>query len=308
MGVIMNVLISGGSGFIGSALAKSLLASGHQAWILSRNPEFSASTDGINWVKWDGRTSQGWLDIFERMDAVVNLAGETVGSWPWNEKRKQKILESRLLAGQAISMAYRLATRKPPVLIQSSGIGYYGPLGEERVDETQSAGGDFIAQVARQWENSSQTVESYAGVRRVIIRTSLVLDAQRGVLPLMALPVKFFAGGPLGSGKQGVSWIHIDDEVAAIRFLLEHPLANGVFNLSAPLPVSNADFVRMLARTLGRPYWIPAPAFVLRLALGQMSTLLLDGQFVIPKRLQELGFKFQYEDPEKAFKALYAHK
>lgn len=304
----MNVLISGGSGFIGSALAKSLLMSGHQVWILSRKPDTAASMDGIKWFGWDGRTSQGWLDTFEGMDAVVNLAGETVGSWPWNEARKQKILESRLMAGQAMSMAYRLATRKPGVLIQASGIGYYGPLGEERVGEAQTAGGDFMAQVARQWENSSQTVESYAGVRRVIIRTSLVLDAQRGVLPLMALPVKLFAGGPLGNGKQGVSWIHIDDEVAAIQFLMEHPQASGVFNLSAPQPVSNADFVRMLARTLGRPYWIPAPAFALRLALGQMSTLLLDGQYVLPMRLQELGFKFHYEDAEQAFKAIYDHK
>ncbi len=144
-----------------------------------------------------------------------------------------------------------------------------------------------------------------AGVRRVILRTSLVLDAHGGILPLMALPVRLFAGGPLGNGKQGVSWIHLEDHVRAMRFLMENEKAAGAFNLTAPNPLSNAEFLATLARALGRPFWLPAPAFALRLVLGEMSTLLLDGQFALPRRLIELGFVFRYQTAEEAFRALF---
>ena len=302
----MNILIAGGTGFIGSALTHSLVADGHKVWILTRDLARFAPAEGVQPVSWDGRSSQGWLDTFSRMDAVVNLAGETIGSWPWSAERKKRILDSRVAAGRAMAEAFDRASSKPAVLIQASGIGYYGPLGTQPVTEADRPGTDFISQVAVAWEDSSSQVDALPGVRRVIIRTSLVLDKKQGVLPLMALPVRLFAGGPLGSGRQGVSWIHIDDEVGAIRFLLENQAARGVFNLSAPQPVSNAEFIRKLAKTLGRPYWLPAPAFALKLALGGMSTLLLDGQFALPKRLLDLGFKFHFERVENAFQTLYS--
>jgi uncharacterized protein (TIGR01777 family) len=172
------------------------------------------------------------------------------------------------------------------------------------VAEDSPAGNDFMATVASAWEASTRVVDSL-GVRRVIIRTSLVLNARQGVLPLMALPVRFWAGGPLGSGKQGVSWIHLEDEVRAIRYLLENDKARGAFNLSAPNPLPNADFIRTLAQALSRPYWLPAPAFLLKMALGEMSTLLLDGQFVIPQRLVNLGFVFRFETAREAFQNLF---
>jgi uncharacterized protein (TIGR01777 family) len=300
----MNILISGGSGFIGSALTRSLLADGHKIWVLTRNPARTRLLEGAQSVRWDGRTSQGWIGVFSQMDAVVNLAGETVGKWPWTNSRKKLIRDSRVDAGLAIADAFQKVDKKPAVLIQASGIGYYGPCGTETVAEDSPAGNDFMATVASAWEASTRVVDSL-GVRRVIIRTSLVLNARQGVLPLMALPVRFWAGGPLGSGKQGVSWIHLEDEVRAIRYLLENDKARGAFDLCAPNPLPNADFIRTLAQALSRPYWLPVPAFLLKMALGEMSTLLLDGQFVIPQRLVNLGFVFRFETAREAFQNLF---
>ena len=301
----MNVLISGGSGLIGSALTRSLLADSHRVWILTRNPTGHGLPSGALPVQWDGRTNSGWMGVFAQMDAVVNLAGETVGKWPWNASHKKRILNSRVDAGRAIADAFQQAGKKPAVLIQASGIGYYGPCGKARITEGAPAGNDFMASVAEQWEASTRMVDDLPGVRRAIIRTSLVLDAKLGVLPLMAMPVRLFAGGPLGSGAQGVSWIHIEDEIRAIRFLLENTSTRGAFNLSAPNPLSSADFMRELAKVLSRPYWLPAPAFALRALLGEMSSLLLDGQYALPRRLVDHGFTFRHENAEQAFRALY---
>lgn len=300
----MNVLIAGGTGFIGSALTQSLLADGHKVWALTRTPDRVRLSAGAQAVGWDGRTLGGWLDVFSQMDAVVNLVGENVGQWPWTTERKRRIRNSRVEAGAALANAFQKASRRPAVLIQASGVGYYGPCGSEPISETSPAGSDFFASVAADWEASTRIVDSL-GVRRVVIRTSLALDARGGILPLMALPVRLFLGGRLGNGKQGVSWIHIVDHVRAVRFLLENEKAMGAFNLSAPNPLSNADFMAALAKALGRPYWFPIPAFALRLALGEMSTLLLDGQYAIPQRLVNLGFTFKYETASEAFKALF---
>lgn len=302
----MNILISGGTGFIGSALTRSLLADGHKIWILTRNPVHVNTPGDVVALGWDGRSCQGWLESFAEMDVVVNLAGETVGRWPWNPGRKKRIFDSRVQAGLAVAEAFERAERRPPVLIQASGIGFYGPLGSQPVTEEARAGNDFMATVASAWEASTSSVDGLPGVRRVVIRTSLVLDTQEGVLPLMALPVRLFAGGPLGNGQQGVSWIHVLDEIRAIRFLIDNDQARGVFNLSAPQPISSAEFIRSLAKELGRPYWVPAPALALKLMLGEMSTLLLDGQYALPQRLLDLGFVFRFERAEQAFQALYA--
>jgi len=304
----MNILITGGSGFIGSALSRSLLAEKHKVWILTRDVTGAKVPEGAQALGWDGHSSQGWLDVFSEMDVVVNLAGASVGQWPWNEARKQNIRASRVQAGRAIAEAYRRSGKHPPVLIQSSGIGIYGPLGSQPVTEDAPPGVDFMASVAKDWEASTASVEALADVRRVVIRTSLVLDSRLGVLPLMAMPVLLFAGGRLGSGQQGVSWIHIEDEVRAIRFLMDAPQARGPFNLCSPQPLSNAEFIRALAAALKRPYWMPAPGFALRLLLGEMSTLLLDGQYALPHRLASLGFEFRHPRADEALRSLYRAK
>ncbi len=300
----MNVLIAGGTGFIGSALTRSLLTDGHKVWVLTRNLAHARPVEGAQAVEWDGRSVGNWLDVFSQMDAVVNLAGENVGQWPWTAQRKRRIRNSRVEASAALAGAFQKISRRPAVFIQSSGVGYYGPCGSEPVTENSPAGSDFFASVAVDWEASTRVVDSL-GVRRTVIRTSLVLDSKAGILPLMALPVRLFVGGPLGNGKQGVSWIHLEDHVRAMRFLLENEKAIGVFNFAAPNPLSNAEFIAALAKALGRPYWLPAPAFALRLVLGEMSTLLLDGQFAIPQRLVNLGFVFRYETVSEAFESLF---
>jgi len=295
----MRIIVAGGTGFIGTALTKYLLAEGHRVWILTRNLQTARLAEGARGVGWDGRTTTEWGELVSHVDAVVNLAGESLGSGPWTGARKNRILSSRVEAGKAISAAIRQANPRPKVLIQASAVGFYGPHGDEPVTEESAPGHGFLAEVCRAWEASSQAVEE-SGVRWVVIRTGVVLSREEGALQRMMLPFRLFAGGPLGHGRQGLPWIHPADEVAGIRFLLENEKAQGVFNLSAPEPLSNTDFGRILAKVMRRPYWLPVPAFALRLLLGEMSTLVLEGQYVLPKRLQGLGFRFRFETAEAA--------
>lgn len=300
----MRILITGGTGMIGRALAKMLLAEKYSVWALTRSPQKAYLPEGVEPVGWDGRTPNGWQDLISQIDVIINLAGENLAGGLWTKERKRQILESRVSAGRAVAEAIRMSSLKPKVLIQASGIGYYGPHGDEPVTEVDLPGNDFLADVCQVWEASSQLVEEL-GVRRVVIRSAVVLTVDEGILPLMTLPIRFFIGGPLGNGLQGVPWIHIDDEVAAIRFLIENEKACGAFNLVAPGVVSNADFNLTLTKVLQRPYWLPVPSFALRLVLGEMSTLVVDGQFAQPKRLIGLGYQFRFEKLENALSELF---
>lgn len=299
----MNVLIPGGTGLIGRALTASLLADGHKVWVLTRHPEQARLRLGCAAVGWDGRSAQGWGELVNDMDAVVNLAGVNLASWPWTAARKQSFWNSRVWAGQAVAEAIRAARKKPSVLIQASGINHYGLRGEP-ADESTPAGDDFLARLTAAWEFSSQPVEEL-GVRRAVIRTAVVLSRGSVILKLMELPARLFFGGRLGNGRQALPWIHIADEVGAIRFLIENERMRGPFNLIAPEAVSNAEFLRALARRLKRPFWFHVPAFLMRLALGEMSVMVLEGRAAHPKRLLEAGYKFKYPDLESALKDLY---
>ena len=301
----MRILISGGTGMIGTALSKSLLAEGHQVWVLTRNPGAARLPDGVRAISWDGRTSLGWEEVLSQMDAVVNLVGERLSKWPWTKRQRQRFFDSRVEGGRALVGAIQAASPRPQVLIQASGVNYYGPLGPTPVTEAQSPGNDFLADVCRAWEGSTEPVEEL-GVRRIIIRSAIVLSAQYGILPIMLFPVKLFLGGPLGGGRQGLPWIHLEDEVNAIRFLLENQSANGPYNLTAPVPISSAEFMRVAAKQLHRPYWLPIPAFMLRFVLGGMSTLVLDGAYLLPGRLHELGFDFRFRTAQAALSDLLA--
>jgi uncharacterized protein (TIGR01777 family) len=296
----MHILIAGGSGMIGTALTKSFLADGHKVWVLTRNPQKVHLPEGGSAVGWN---TMGWVEAIGQMDAVVNLVGEPLSRWPWTRPQKQRFWDSRVQGGRALAQAIQAASYRPKVFIQASGVNYYGPQGLEPVTEADPAGQDFLARLCREWEASTEPIEKL-GVRRVIIRSAIVLDVRAGILPIMLLPVRLFAGGPLGDGRHGLAWIHLADEVRAIRFLLETPQACGAYNLTAPSLVSSAEFYRTAARVLGRPYWLPAPAFVLRLALGEMATLVLDGAYLHPARLQELGFVFRYAGLEAALSEL----
>jgi uncharacterized protein (TIGR01777 family) len=299
----MRIIVTGGTGFIGTALTKSLLAEGHQVWILTRNLQTARLVEGARGIGWDGHTTTGWKELVSQVDGIINLAGESLGSGPWTGVRKTRILSSRVEAGKAISDTIRQANPRPKVLIQASAVGFYGPRGNEPVTEESTPGSGFLAEVCQAWEGSSQPVEE-SGVRRVVIRTGVVLARDEGALQRMMLPFRLFAGGPLGNGRQGLPWIHAADEVAGICFLLENEKAYGVFNLSAPEPLSNANFGHILAKVMRRPDWLPVPAYALRLLLGEMSSLVLEGQYMLPKRLLELGFHFQFETAEAALRDL----
>ncbi|WP_285905987.1 TIGR01777 family oxidoreductase [Pseudodesulfovibrio pelocollis] len=294
----MRAVIAGGTGFIGQALVAELRGAGWEIVVLSRSPAKVAEVfgHGVIGMRWDG---SGWLELLGPDTAVVNLAGENIAAGRWTAEVKRRILESRVNAGRALVKAVAEAPAKPGVFVQASAVGYYGPRGTEPLDEGEGAGNGYLAEVCRAWEASTAEVEAM-GVRRVIVRTGMVLG-NGGALARMLPPFRYFVGGPPGSGMQGVSWIHLDDEVRAIRFLMENPVARGAYNLTAPAPVRFRRFARILGQTLGRPYRLKAPAFALRLLFGEMADeVLLSGQLALPTRLVEAGYEFRHPDLEGA--------
>ncbi len=302
----MRVIITGGSGLLGRALTADLVSDGHEVIVLSRDPQrVTGMPAGVRVERWDGRTVEGWGHLADGADAIVNLAGENIAAGRWTAERKQRIRQSRIDAGRAVVQAVERAARKPRVVVQASAVGYYGPRGDEEVVEETPPGDDFLARVAVDWEDSTAPVEAM-GVRRAIIRTGVVLSTAGGALPRMLLPFKLFVGGPLGNGRQWFPWIHIADEIGAIRFLIENEEAAGPFNLAAPHPVTNAEFSRALGRVLKQPALFPVPAPALRLLFGEMATVLLDGQRAVPRRLQTLSFSFRYAEVEAALRDLLA--
>lgn len=295
----MKVIVTGGTGLIGRALADDLAKDGHQVIVLSRSSSpMKDPGPGIRLARWDGRTAEGWGPLVDGADTIVNLAGENLSAGRWTPQRKQAILESRVNAGSALVDAVLQATKKPRVLIQSSAVGYYGPTGDEFLGEEAASGTDFLACVCREWEASTQPVEAL-GVRRAVVRSGVVLSAQSGALPRMLLPFRLFAGGPLGSGRQWLSWVHIEDEVRALRFLIDTPQARGAFNVAAE-PLTNGQFGRVVGKVMRRPAIFIVPSAIIRLAFGEMGTVVLDGQRVSAKRLVDLGFQFRFPDAEAA--------
>jgi uncharacterized protein (TIGR01777 family) len=301
----MKIVVAGGTGLIGQALVPDLVKRGHQVWVLSRQPGQVGLPDGVQAVGWDAKSPQGWEGVAAEADAMINLAGANIGARPWTNERKRLIRDSRVNAGQAIVAALREAGQRPRVVLQIAGVGYYGDRGDEPLDESAAPGNDYLARVAADWENSTQAVEAL-GVRRVVLRAGVVLARKGGVLAPFVLQNRLFAGGPLGSGRQWISWIHILDLVHAFNFFLENQEAQGVINVTSPEPVTNVVFGRTVAQVMHRPFWAPAPAFALRAVLGEMSTLVLDGQRVLPKRLLEMGFRFEFGELKKALEDLLA--
>jgi uncharacterized protein (TIGR01777 family) len=300
----MRVVITGGSGLIGSAAAKDLGSAGHEVVVLTRDPSrVKLLPPGTRAVQWDGKTSQGWGTLLDADTAVLHLAGDPIAEGRWTEEKKRRIRQSRVESGRAVLEAIRQAKSRPRALLQGSAVGYYGACGGEVVTESHAPGDDFLARVCVEWEASTAEAASL-GVRRPVLRTGIVLSQEGGALPKMALPFRMMAGGPMGGGRQWVPWIHIVDEVGAIRFLLEREDADGPFNLSAPEPLTNRDFSRALGRALTRPSFAPAPGFALRLLLGEMAEALLHGQRAVPQRLLELGYVFRYPEAAGALRNL----
>lgn len=303
----MRILFTGGSGFLGRPLAARLAQDGHEVVVLSRSASAHGASlpQGVTVTRWDARSSAGWAQLVDGAGAIVNLAGESIAGGRWTGKRRERILTSRLQAGQAVVEAVEKAQHKPAVLIQASATGYYGNYGDEQLAETALPKGDiFESRVCIEWEASTAAVETM-GVRRAVIRSGVVFAREGGALSLMVLPFRLFAGGPLGDGRQGLSWIHREDWVEAVRFILVDERARGPINVTAPQPVAMEEFGRAAARVLNRPYGLPAPAFAIRLALGEAGDVVLGGRKAVPARLEEWGFKFQYPTVQKALWAIY---
>lgn len=300
-----RVIVTGGTGLVGRALAASLTLDGYEVVVLSRYPDRHRPDPRapVQVRGWDGRTAQGWGDLASGARAIVNLAGASIAGGRWTAERKALIRQSRIDATRAVVSAVQAAARPPQTVVQASAVGYYGRRGAEAIAEEAPPGDDFLARLVVDHETEAARVTAF-GARLAVARTGVVLAREGGALPRLLLPFRWFVGGPVGSGRQFVSWIHIADEVAALRFLLEDPRAEGPFNLTAPEPVTNAAFARAAGRALRRPALIPAPAPVLRLLLGEMATVVLDGQRVVPRRLTSLGFRFRFAEIDAAVRAL----
>lgn len=297
----MRVLIAGGTGFIGRALADALIARGDEVVILTRRE--GETRPGARMLVWDGKEAGPWTSALDGAGAVVNLSGENVAAGRWTPERKLALIRSRVDSTRALVAAMASAPRRPQVLVNASAVGYYGtrPAGDCPEDAPQGA--DFLAALCGQWEREALAAEKL-GARVVRVRTSLVLGRGGGALERMRLPFKLGLGGPLGGGAQPFPWIHLEDEVGAILFALDTPSLSGAVNLVAPQAVSNAEFTAALGRAFHRPAVLRAPAFALRLALGELAEALLGGQRAVPRRLQEAGYRFQHPALDEALSTL----
>ncbi|WP_355662004.1 TIGR01777 family oxidoreductase [Halomonas salifodinae] len=294
----MRILITGGSGFVGRLLCRRLVEAGHDLWVVSRDPQAARRVLPAE-VQVIARVAEAEP---ARPEALINLAGESIAGKRWSEAQKARLVDSRLtITRDLVTLCQRLAEQQaaPRVLVSGSAMGFYGDQGESRVDEQTSPHDEFAHRLCRQWEAAAREAEPL-GVRVALLRTGLVLDRDGGSLAKMLPPFKLGLGGRFGDGRQFMPWIHRLDLVRAIEFLLTREDLNGPFNGSAPTPVRNADFTRALARQLKRPAIFPAPAFVLKLALGEMADLLLTGADMRPDRLEAAGFTFEYPALEQA--------
>lgn len=295
----MKLVITGGTGFIGSALSARLLEQGHSLTLLTRSPLPDTISHGIKGVIWELGSDGPWERVIDGADGVIHLAGEPIAGKRWTETQKGKLRSSRIDTTRALVAAIAKAKEKPKVLLNASAIGYYGPHGDEMLTETTEQGTDFLSRVCFEWEKEALKAEEY-GLRVIRLRTGIVLGKGGGALAKMVPPFKLFAGGPLGTGSQWMSWIQLEDEVGLILFLLEHPNAHGVVNATAPNPVTMKEFCKTLGKVLHRPSWAPVPSFVLRLLLGEMAEMLLTGQRVLPAEAQRLGYNFKYPNVQEA--------
>lgn len=281
----MRVLMTGGTGFLGKALTKALLDSGHQLTVISRKPQ---KVHGPA----EGLTLEA-LQPEQSFDAVINLAGAGIADQRWSARRKQELLHSRLHTTSELMHWIAQTPHKPRVLLSGSAIGWYGAQGESAFTESSPAQSGFTHDLCDAWEQQARQAESH-GVRTVLLRTGVVLHPQGGALKKMLLPFLMGVGGRIGDGQQWMSWISRDDWVRSVLFLMQHGQINGPVNLTALQPVRNHELTGQLAQALHRPAWLPVPAGMLRLLMGEMSGLLLDSQRVLPQRLQAMGFEFQH--------------
>lgn len=298
----MRLVVTGASGFIGMPLCAALLERGHALTLFTRGSPRDANTGTKRWLHWTPGTLRDWDAAIDGVDGVINLAGEPIAEKKWSRTQRRRIEKSRIDATQSLVQACAKAKQKPQFLLNASAIGYYGPRGDDIVTEETPPGDDFLGRLCQAWEAEAQKAAEL-GMRVVCLRTGIVLGPDGGALAKMAEPFKFFLGGPLGSGKQWMSWIQLEDLIRLILLLIDNPLAQGPFNATAPHPVQNNEFGKALGKAIRRPSWARVPAFLLRLTMGDMAEMLLTGQRVVPAAAEKLGFKFRYPDLPEALEA-----
>jgi uncharacterized protein (TIGR01777 family) len=304
----MKIAISGATGFVGSRLVERLHTEGHRILVLTRNTTFAQKVfpfqafPNLEIISYTPGVSGIWQDSIAGCDGVVNLAGEPIAEGRWTPERKQEILNTRKLGTQKIVEAIAKANPQPSVLVNTSAIGYYGTSETASFDEDSASGNDFLAQVCQEWEAEASKVKD-ASVRLVILRFGIVLG-NGGALAKMITPFKLFAGGPIGSGQQWFSWIHLDDIVSLIIQALTKPTMEGVYNATAPQPVRMNDLSTTMGNVMNRPSWLPVPGFAIEAILGDGAKVVLEGQQVLPKRTLESGFEFQYPNLPSALKQI----
>jgi hypothetical protein len=292
----MRIVVAGGSGFIGEPLVRRLVARGDDVAVLTRNP---ARVQAGRAVQWDGRTEGAWSEEVAKADAVINLAGENIAGGRWTAERKRRLIASRLDATHAIVEALRREPERERTLINASAVGFYGNRHDEELDEHSSRGEGFLADLVEQWERAARAAEPFA--RLVLVRFGVVLARDGGALAKMLLPFRLGVGGPIASGAQWMSWIERDDVIGMMVWALDNERVRGIYNATSPRAVRNRDFTRALGRALRRPAFLPAPAFALRIAFGQMAEeALIGGQHVLPRRAESDGFRFAHPSLESA--------
>lgn len=298
----MRLVITGASGFIGSALCARLSEQGHSLALLTRGAPRDSGGANKRWLHWTPGALREWKSALDGADGVIHLAGEPIAAKRWSAAQRQRIERSRIDGTHSLVQAIAEAAHKPSFFISGSAVGYYGPRGDEIITEDSAPGSDFLSAVCRAWEAEAQKAEGL-GVRVVRLRTGIVLGSGGGALVKMAAPFKYFGGGKLGAGKQWMSWIHLEDQVRLIIELTNDSQVSGPLNATAPNPVTNKEFCETLGKVMHRPCWATVPGFALKIALGEMADMLLTGQRVIPAVAQKLGFQFRYADLRGALEA-----
>jgi len=297
----MNVLVTGATGFVGKRLCKKLYEQGHAITVLSRSGEKAkdAFPFPVKAFAWDASKENPPAEAFNGVEGVVHLAGEGIADKRWSESRKRAIHDSRSGGTQKLVKTISGLSKKPKVVVSASAIGWYGNRGNEELTETSSLGTGFLPEVCRDWEKPIDSLPSE--IRTVKIRIGIVLGTEGGALKKLLPIFKLGAGGPIGKGDQWMSWIHVDDLVSLLAFSINEEKAKGVLNGVTPVPVTNADFSKALGAALHRPAFMPTPAFALKLALGEMSEIVLASQKVLPKATLATGFSYQFADITSAF-------
>ncbi|HEU5100560.1 MAG TPA: TIGR01777 family oxidoreductase [Roseiflexaceae bacterium] len=323
-----RVVIAGATGTIGRALCRQLLAKGYQVVVFSRDPQKARRSvpDAAEYVAWQPSESGPWAAAIDGAHAVINLAGASLFGRRWTSEYKHEIIDSRVVGTRGLVRAMAEAQNRPKVFISTSAVGYYGPSGDRKLDESAPAGNDFLArEVCVPWEREGQKAAEL-GIRTVIFRSGVVisgegqmslpidlrgaslarpgviLKTEEGAFPLLVMPFYFFSGGPILPGTQWFAWIHLDDTVGLLMFALEDDRVSGPLNATAPETQTNRDFAKTIGRVMGRPAWLPVPGFAMKLLLGEMADMITTGQRVVPRKAEELGYRFKYPTSEQAIK------